>query len=158
MLDEPQFIVEPAHGLGVIQGARRVALLHTSDAQLGQRPRGGGTTRSAEVGEGVAQVARQIEGLTALRDGQCNGDSIRTVIEQRHDFFQWSQVKFAVRISHTVRAIERRAMTDGDHDVVYPGAVSASKIRWLPSESVTSAPVIACMPRGCAACANASEP
>ena len=120
MLDEPQFFVEPAYGLGVIQGARRVALLHPSDAQLGQRLRGGGPVCPAEVGERVSQVARQVEGLTALGDGQCSGDSIRTVIEQRHDFFEWSQVKFAVGISHPVRAIERRAMPDGDHDVVQP--------------------------------------
>ena len=41
-------------------------------------------------------------------------------MKQRHDFFQWPQVKLAVGISHPMRAIERRAMTDGDHDVVQP--------------------------------------
>src|SRR5438876_4477113 len=35
MLDEPQFFVEPAHGLGVMERARRVALPYPRAAQLG---------------------------------------------------------------------------------------------------------------------------
>ena len=120
VLDEPQLFVEPAHCLGVIEGAWRVALLHPRVAQLGQHLRGGGATRPAEVGEGVAEVARQVEGRTAVGDDQRSGDSIRTVNEQRHDFFEWPQVKFAVGISHPMRAVERRAVPDGDHDIVQP--------------------------------------
>src|SRR3989441_5986159 len=37
MLDEPQFFVEPAHGLGVLERTRRGALLHPRAAPLGPR-------------------------------------------------------------------------------------------------------------------------
>src|SRR4029077_4815899 len=93
---------------------------HSGLAQLGQRLGCGRATRAAEVREGVAQVARDVEGLTALGEDQRSSDSIRTVTEQRHDFVQWPQVKFAVRILHPMRAIERRPMTDRDHDVEQP--------------------------------------
>src|SRR5437899_188190 len=120
VLDQLQLVFETTHRLRVVEGARRVALPHSGVAQLGQRLGRGGATRAAEVREGVAQVAREVEGLTALGDDQCSGDSIWTVTEQRHDFVQWPQVKFAIRISHPMRAIERRPMTDRDHDVVQP--------------------------------------
>src|SRR4029077_9368067 len=120
VLDELQLVFETTHRLRVVEGARRVALPHSGLAQLGQRLGCGRATRAAEVREGVAQVARDVEGLTALGEDQRSSDSIRTVTEQRHDFVQWPQVKFAVRISHPMRAIERRPMTDRDHDVVQP--------------------------------------
>ena len=142
MLDQPQFFVEPTHGLGVIEGAWRIAFLHPGVAQLRQCLRGGGSIGSPEVGEGVPQVARQIECPAALRDGQGSGDSIWTVMKQRYDFFQWPQVKLAVGISHPMRAIERRAMTDGDHDVVQPvelaGVVVDIASRYGAKAQVTS--------------------
>src|SRR4029077_18398454 len=97
VLDELQLVFETTHRLRVVEGARRVALPHSGLAQLGQRLGRGRATRAAEVREGVAQVARDVEGLTALGEGQRSSDSIRTVTEQRHVFVQWPQVKFAVR-------------------------------------------------------------
>src|SRR6266540_2883975 len=117
-LDELQFFREPADGLGMIERAWGIAFLHPRVAQLGQRLRCGRAIGTPEVGEGVAQVARQIEGLAALGNGQSRSDSIQTVMKQRHDFFQWPQVKLAVRISHPVRAVECRAVANRDHDVV----------------------------------------
>ena len=120
VLDELQLFREPAQRWRMVERARRVALLHAGVAQLGQRLRSGRATRAAKVGKGVAEVARQVEGLAALGDSQCHGDSIRTVIEQRNDFVQWPQAKFAVRISHPMRAIERGAMPDGNHHILQP--------------------------------------
>src|SRR5262245_8410042 len=100
VLDELQLFLEPAHCLGVIDGAERVAFDQSGETQVGQRLRSGRAFGAAEVGEGVTEVARDIERLAALGDGQRRGDSIRTVIEQRNDFVQWPQVKFAVRISN----------------------------------------------------------
>src|SRR3989475_9150750 len=41
-------------------------------------------------------------------------------MKQRHDFFQWPQVKLAVGISHPMRAVECGPVADGDHHIVQP--------------------------------------
>ena len=124
MLDQLQFVFEPAHCRWAIERAFRVALIQTRSAQLGKSLGCGRTIGSPEVGKCVPQVTRQIERTAALGDGQRSGDSIRTVMKQRNDFVQWPQVKFTVGISDPMRAVERRAMANSDHDIVQPVQVA----------------------------------
>src|SRR5881394_6372 len=128
MLDQRQLFAEPSFGGIAVQRVFRVAIAHPGAAQLGEclrRGRARGLEWAAKLGEGVPQVAGQIEGPTALGDGQTIGDSIRTVFEQRNDFFQSPQVKLAVGTPGSMRAIKRRASTDRDLHIVQPVSLAA---------------------------------
>ncbi len=69
VFDECQLFRQPPLGIGAVGGALRVALAQLGAAQLGERLRRRCAIGTAEIGEGVSQIARQIERPTALGDG-----------------------------------------------------------------------------------------
>src|SRR5207244_7534703 len=80
----------------------------------------------------ISQIPREIEPTAPLREDQSISDSIWTVREQRFDLFRRAQEELAVRMTHVVRAVERRAVPDRHQHIVQsmplaPGVVHVAR-------------------------------
>ena len=118
--DAPLTAVERADLDTAVTYFATAAPKHTADEEqsLFPRLRASGDPGARQALDVITRLERDHSRADAHHRAVECGDSIGTVSEQRHDFFQWPQVKLAVRISHAVRAVERRAMADRDHHIV----------------------------------------
>jgi hypothetical protein len=119
-LDERQLGREPALGLVAVRGAGGVTLLEARPAQLGEGLRGRRAVGAVKVGKPVAEIPREIERPTALRQHQRGGDSFRTVTKQLRDLARRPQEKLAIGTPDLVRAVEGGVVADRDQHVVQP--------------------------------------
>ena len=118
--DERQLGCKPALGLVAVRGAGGIALLEARPAQLGEGLRGRRAVGAVKVWKPVAEIPREIERPTALRQHQRGGDSFRTVTKQFRDLARRSQEKLAIGAPDLVRAVEGGAVADRDQHVVQP--------------------------------------
>src|SRR5213082_1746993 len=104
VFDECQLLLEAPQGVVTVRRAGGIQLFQLRPAQLSEGAWGGGEVRPSKVGEGVPEVARQVEGPASFRQHNGIGDSIGTVTEQLLDLLRRPQEELAVRMAHVVRA------------------------------------------------------
>ena len=75
-----------------------------------------------EIGELVADVLREVEGSTALRDAQGIRHCVRAVIETGGHQFRRRQVELIVAPAHVVGSVQSSAIADRHQHVLETGA------------------------------------
>jgi len=116
VLDEPQLFGETAHGLGVIEGARRVALLHPR-VHSSQCLRRGRPVSPAEVGK--------VYPRSRVRSKALQRSAMVIVVRQHPDSQQTVPRLLPVTAINSLLGFRTRCepssvvpMSDGDHDII----------------------------------------
>ena len=114
---QPEFLVEALAGFGLQLGAP-VALVQLGETDGGQRLDRSTPVAPVEVRKRVAQVFGQVEGGAPFSDLQGVGEGVRAAPEAMGHFLGRSQIKSCVGTALLVRAVQRRPIPDGHHDVL----------------------------------------